>query len=491
MTALAIAQVTPWPRETLASLFDRLSAALHAPLGQLHEAVGLGPDYPRGYGVLLHPTLVPDVADALSLEPDAVECCTLTDLRRTVREPRLQDWANLGVWASRQAVTLAGTRYCPACLRSTRAYRLEWRLPEVIGCPQHDVLLVETCADCGRAPHSGPRLGTAPSFLSYIREPGRCFNQPHPDKRGHGCAAPPCGADLTLASPEHASTLETAYLLRVQRLHGGHPVVLAGQLRGGHEARRALREAFAVQRLLDRVSGRVAAVPRARTYKTPGSVRETADLLPGLWPWLSQDSPDQAAAELAAAMRLPGWSPTLGALLSVLPPRPVLGPVLSSALRWHGRPSLRANRIRTDGAVAAPGYLSRLPQRCWSCALPEQPRGTRLPHQAYQQVAMSMLLARRFTTTWREAAELLRLPPEAVRWTRNVHTALGRAGLTEPWMQRSEHLHRQLDGHEADWTTSHAPAVLTLPSLQEGRCAEGTDAWCPCASAPSRTGSDV
>lgn len=489
MTTMLPARLAPRPRETLASLFDRLSAAVDLPLGQLLEAVGLPSTYQRGYGTLLHPALIIDVADALGLDIATVQNCTLHGLRHTVPEPRPQDWNHLGLWASRHAISLSGTRYCPPCLRESGSYRLEWRLPEVIGCPVHRCLLADTCAACQRPPHSGPRVGAGPNFLSYIREPGRCFNQPRPDLRGHGCAAPPCGGHLATVATPLMTVEQFAFVTNIQRLHEGEPVTLAGLAVSGQRARALIREALAIQRLLDRRAQLADQRPRARGYRTTVgvTVNDTTTFLPRLWAWLDQDTPEDAGAALSQAIELSRWQPTLGQLRAALPSEATLEPLLRSALRRHGRLALRANRLRRAAPTANPSYATALPQRIWLCGLPSLPTSAAgLPATPYLQVAMSMLLARRFTTTWAAAANLLCLPGHAVGWNKHVLARLAKAQLTEQWHQQSEPLHQQLAAHGPMWKLALTPAVHTLPSLSEGVCAPARGLWCPCSAAPAQ-----
>jgi hypothetical protein len=69
------------------------------------------------------------------------------------------------------------SRYCPACLNSNGGrWKLEWRLPWSIACPEHHCLLIDHCPKCGRE----PRL----RWGKLVRPvPGRCLAAvPQPDR---------------------------------------------------------------------------------------------------------------------------------------------------------------------------------------------------------------------------------------------------------------------------------------------------------------------
>jgi hypothetical protein len=62
---------------------------------------------------------------------------------------------------------LSGSRYCPRCLAANGGrWMLAWRIPWVFACAGCQVLLADTCPDCGRR-HRNTRTGRP-------REPGRC-----------------------------------------------------------------------------------------------------------------------------------------------------------------------------------------------------------------------------------------------------------------------------------------------------------------------------
>ncbi|MGH3279508.1 MAG: TniQ family protein, partial [Trebonia sp.] len=62
---------------------------------------------------------------------------------------------------------LTGSRYCPRCLAANGGrWMLAWRIPWTFACTGCQVMLADTCPDCGRR-HQRTRTGQP-------RQPGRC-----------------------------------------------------------------------------------------------------------------------------------------------------------------------------------------------------------------------------------------------------------------------------------------------------------------------------
>lgn len=80
---------------------------------------------------------------------------------------------------------LAGTRYCPACLREQPGvFRLTWRLHWSFICMTHQCLLRDTCPDCGRTP-ADDRSKSTRTF-----DPDTCRNRLDPGSRFSFCGFP-------------------------------------------------------------------------------------------------------------------------------------------------------------------------------------------------------------------------------------------------------------------------------------------------------------
>ena len=79
---------------------------------------------------------------------------------------------------------LSGSRYCPRCLAANGGrWMLAWRIPWAFACTGCQVLLADTCPDCGRR-HQRTRTGQP-------RQPGRCDLTGLPLPPSRPPAAPP------------------------------------------------------------------------------------------------------------------------------------------------------------------------------------------------------------------------------------------------------------------------------------------------------------
>lgn len=70
-------------------------------------------------------------------------------------------------------VLAADLRYCPLCLRETNYYRLPWRFTHLVGCPQHNVYLLDQCGHCDAPVPLVPsplRIGKCPTCGGDLRD---------------------------------------------------------------------------------------------------------------------------------------------------------------------------------------------------------------------------------------------------------------------------------------------------------------------------------
>lgn len=70
-------------------------------------------------------------------------------------------------------VLAADLRYCPLCLRETSYYRLSWRFSHLMGCPQHNVYLLDRCGHCDAPVPLVPsplRIGRCPTCGGDLRD---------------------------------------------------------------------------------------------------------------------------------------------------------------------------------------------------------------------------------------------------------------------------------------------------------------------------------
>lgn len=98
----------------------------------------------------------------------------------------------------RQWLHIAGSRYCPECLRAGRHWQTAWKLPWTFACTTHRVWLHDICPDCERRPRTyGDKPTTQPAFSTVVAHPSRCPNRARTGHSNIGRAAAPCGTDLS------------------------------------------------------------------------------------------------------------------------------------------------------------------------------------------------------------------------------------------------------------------------------------------------------
>ena len=113
-----------------------------------------------------------------------------------------------------------GSRYCPRCLAANGGrWMLSWRIPWTFACTSCQVLLADTCPDCGRRHHR--------TRTSQPRRPGRCdltglpLPAPRPPRGGlPGCTSDPAdtaaialpGDGFALRAQHHIDDLIAALL---------------------------------------------------------------------------------------------------------------------------------------------------------------------------------------------------------------------------------------------------------------------------------------
>lgn len=98
-------------------------------------------------GLLLGPDTTHRIAERLCLRPDDLDDLQLArwhpvvlDLRLLGHRQRLQ----------RPWIDYLNTRYCPWCLHENGYWRLEWRLPWICTCDEHEIWLHDHCPHCNK-----------------------------------------------------------------------------------------------------------------------------------------------------------------------------------------------------------------------------------------------------------------------------------------------------------------------------------------------------
>ena len=224
MAAIPV-RLPPLPGEALDSWLETYAHVLHVTVRDIFDFAGMDWDRVNGDQRTGKPWLCqldePDLA-ALS-SATGVPAATLADmtlaryqgtgLAEVTAEPgqrRTPRW-----WRQ-----LSGSRYCPRCLAANGGrWMLSWRIPWVFACTGCQVLLTDTCPDCGRR-HRRTRTGQP-------RQPGRCdlTGLPLPPFRPQRGSTSSCGSDPAatpatalpagghvLTAQQHVGALITALL---------------------------------------------------------------------------------------------------------------------------------------------------------------------------------------------------------------------------------------------------------------------------------------
>lgn len=216
-------------------------------------------------------------------------------------------------------------RYCPACLAEGNGWSALWQNPWFVVCPRHEVVLVQSCPQCGQEPWSSR------TWATHFADETRCTERlpPPPDATGRVVRSW-CGGDLR----EAPNLTAPAAVLNAQRS-------LLDLTRAAHDE---------PERLTQLGPWTVTTFQSSRTFST---------LL-----WLStQQSPDSTAwtehlARAGAAfqeLRTPdGSGPTLAAMLSDHQTTGLLGPK-TKALHSDLGPVLVAAGLRAVASQLSPG----------------------------------------------------------------------------------------------------------------------------------------
>ena len=195
MAAIPI-RLPPLPGEALDSWLETYAQLLHVAVRDIFALAGvdwdrLASDDKRQHKPWLYQLDEPDLA-ALSTVT-GIPAAALADMTLARYEgtglaaltaapglPRTPRW-----W--RQPI---GSRYCPRCLAANGGrWMLTWRIPWTFACTGCQVLLADTCPDCGRR-HRRTRTGQP-------RRPGRCdlTGLPLPPPRPPRGGITSCGSD--------------------------------------------------------------------------------------------------------------------------------------------------------------------------------------------------------------------------------------------------------------------------------------------------------
>lgn len=97
-------------------------------------------------GNVLLPHIVKNIAFSTGLSEARLHQATMASLHGNALHIKARQVDRSGPWSR-----LAGTRYCPACLReSPGVFKVRWRLAWTFACVEHQQVLFDNCAGCHR-----------------------------------------------------------------------------------------------------------------------------------------------------------------------------------------------------------------------------------------------------------------------------------------------------------------------------------------------------
>lgn len=150
----------PAEGESFPSWLSRAAADWQITPGRAAQALGLEcqPRYtgvrPLQFGTALTRRSLQSVEAATGLDAQVIEAMQLSRYAGTVldftrrEEPGRQE-ENYFRLRNREWALFSSSRACPRCLASAPVWPLWWRLGMAAVCPEHRVLLVDTCPQCG------------------------------------------------------------------------------------------------------------------------------------------------------------------------------------------------------------------------------------------------------------------------------------------------------------------------------------------------------
>jgi molybdenum-dependent DNA-binding transcriptional regulator ModE len=286
MAAIPV-RLPPLPGEALDSWLEAYAHLLHATVRDIFDFAGMDWSRVNGDQRTGKPWLCrldePDLAalsSATGIAPETLAGMTLdlyqgTGLAEVTAPPgmrRTPRW-----WRQ-----LSGSRYCPRCLAANGGrWMLAWRIPWTFACTRCQVLLADTCPDCGHR-HRRTRTGQP-------RQPGRCdltglpLPPWHPPRGG----APSCTSD-PVATPAVALPADGHVLAAQQHVDA---IIAALVSSRGQPAGTA-----ALQQYLDDAC----AVARAAVSAASGTAESPAAAVAVLEELGARPGPGAAASALAS-----------------------------------------------------------------------------------------------------------------------------------------------------------------------------------------------
>ena len=213
--------VAPATDEAFRSYLVRLAAHYEVSLTLMAERVGLlagSSNRLPGHGATLSGGQLAALVATIRLDHGAIEAMLLSRYNGVAIDLEgvaPGDAAALVFRAQEQWVYLAGSHFCPLCIKEEGAWKLRWKLPWSYACAKHQLLLVGLCPGCGKRAECGRSdRSLTPTFMSRVPQPGRCGNPQPAGIAKKGRAAVPCGYELS-TSPQ-IDLSDAPHLLKIQ-----------------------------------------------------------------------------------------------------------------------------------------------------------------------------------------------------------------------------------------------------------------------------------
>lgn len=189
-------RLTPVPGESLDSWLIAYAHRLDAPIADLLAQSGVDL---RTFGT--EPRMLARGPSAAALERVAhVTGHSREELEQTFNGLRRYEAGLRSANVSGRSflpATMRSSRFCPACLADNEGrWQVSWRLPWVVACPNHRVLLATRCPACAALPRRRPiRTDNSPNDPRFCAEPAENATGRNPAR---------CAADLTTVETDAA-----------------------------------------------------------------------------------------------------------------------------------------------------------------------------------------------------------------------------------------------------------------------------------------------
>jgi hypothetical protein len=222
----------PVPGETFPSWVDRIAAANSMPVTSLLHAAGITQNdtnkgLPTGYGYQLTDQQTENLSYVTGTHPETIKAMLTSSWigtkAKAVTSKEGNETDNARQFTLRNWFYGNGSHYCPACLKANKnAWLLNWKLPFVFACTEHETLLHSTCPACNqRALQNRHTNGLKPEYATRIPKPGTCKNAPETSQ--NAASRGPCGHNLAeeqqgMPLPEWLIELQSQTLTKTSSL---------------------------------------------------------------------------------------------------------------------------------------------------------------------------------------------------------------------------------------------------------------------------------